>query len=832
MRSILLIFLLLFIQIGLYSQESSPKKQLDAVRVSEAPKIDGNLDDPAWISAPIATDFIQSTPTPGNPASEKTEVKILYDDVAIYIGAYMHDVAGDSIFKSLSNRDELNNSSWFGIVIDSYQDGVNGVGFITTPYGVYIDTKYSGNGEDFNWNAVWKTEARIVEDGWIVEMKIPFSALRFPKQEEQTWTVNFGRRIQRKGEQLWWSPLNPEISGFFNQAGELNGIKNIESPFRLFLFPYVSGVLEHFPYDDPDLKNTTNNFNLGMDIKYGINDAFTLDMTLVPDFGQAQSDNQVLNLSPFEVQFDENRQFFTEGTELFSKAGLFYSRRVGGSPVRRNVVSDELKDHETIKSNPRDTRLLNSTKVSGRTKGGMGIGVFNAISAPTHAVVQDSISDTERKILTDPLTNYNVFVLDQSLPNNSFLSLVNTNVWRDGNLPEAYEANVSAVVYDFNTKGNKFGGLVGGALSQKYTDGFNSPDLGYAHVMRAGKQSGNFQYNAWHEIKSKTYDINDLGFQRRNNIQNYGGGVRYNFYKGFGKKVRAQYNGLRFNYNRLMSPNLHEQLEIIGYSNIAYNNFWQQEVWFFSSPDATFDHYEARTEGQYYRFPKVLVVGGWINSDSRKRFTTNFEYDIGFTSEKNRVGYNFGVRPKYQLSERLTVGLEMRYSRYNNEKGYVNKLDNDDIIFGRRTVNVQSNVLTANYIFNRNMAINLRMRHYWSSARYFQYYQLLEDGNLTERPDYSGLNEDNEPEHDANYNAFNIDLAYTWQFLPGSELSLVWKNAILDYDNTIVKGYFPNLGNTVTSDQTNNISLKILFFVDALYFKKNEERKATRQMTN
>jgi hypothetical protein len=192
----------------------------------------------------------------------------------------------------------------------------------------------SNNDEDYNWNAVWSSEISINENNWTVELKIPFSSLRFTSNEQQQWGMQFNREIRRFREQSYWNPVDPSVQGWVQQSGLLTHLENIKTPVRLGLFPYVSGYLDHT--NDPKSNTSVTNtaYNAGLDVKYGINDAFTLDMTLIPDFGQVISDRQVLNLTPFEVFFEENRQFFTEGTELFNKGNLFYSRRIGSTPLK------------------------------------------------------------------------------------------------------------------------------------------------------------------------------------------------------------------------------------------------------------------------------------------------------------------------------------------------------------------------------------------------------------------------------------------------------------------------------------------------------------------
>ena len=256
-------------------------------------------------------------------------------------------------------------------------------------------------------------------------------------------------------------------------------LENIKPPLRLQFQPYFSVYANHYPSNIPGTKNLTSSLNGGMDVKYGISQALTLDMTLIPDFGQVKSDNTVLNLTPFEVKYNENRSFFTEGTELFNKGSLFYSRRVGGVPLHYDDVYNNLGPNETVISNPQTSRLINATKVSGRLQNGLGIGFFNAVTAKTYAEVEDD-NHVRRKIETNPLTNYNIMILDQTLKHNSSVSLINTNVWRSGS---DYDANVTAALFDLNDKTNTWnlGGKVGTSNLIDYLPGKENTNRLYAH---------------------------------------------------------------------------------------------------------------------------------------------------------------------------------------------------------------------------------------------------------------------------------------------------------------------------------------------------------------
>ena len=353
MRKLCVIFLFFCYLTNTFSQI----KSVNAIRTLVAPKIDGLLDDSCWASADIADGFIQRDLHPGLPSEQKTEVRILYDNVAIYVNAHCYDTSPDSILRELSTRDSEANAETFGVFFDTYDDDINAFGFFVTSAGTQIDARYSDNGQDFNWNAVWMSAVKINKTGWDIELKIPYSALRFSKLDIQKWGLNIIRKVRRIRETSFWNSVDPKINALVRQFGHLEGLRNLKPPVRLSLTPYVAGIMNHYPYNDANVKDLTYNASGGMDVKYGLSDAFTLDMTLVPDFSQVQSDNQVLNLSPFEVQFQERRPFFTEGTELFNKGDLFYSRRVGGLPLNYNSVNSKLMDGEKVINNPSQTQL-------------------------------------------------------------------------------------------------------------------------------------------------------------------------------------------------------------------------------------------------------------------------------------------------------------------------------------------------------------------------------------------------------------------------------------------------------------------------------------------
>ncbi|HRZ97708.1 MAG TPA: DUF5916 domain-containing protein, partial [Paludibacter sp.] len=377
MKSIF-ITILSFLTLIIYSQT---KKSIEAIYINTPISIDANLNENIYATAQPAKDFMQIQPFNGKPSYEPSEVYFFYDNNAIYVGAMLYDKK-DSIFNFLSERDNIGMSDYFGVYFDPYNQGQLAFGFFITPAGVQVDIKASktsdGDVEDGSWDAVWESKTRITDKGWIVEMRIPYSALRFPKNQVNAWGLNMFRNFRRFSSNNSWNFIDRKVGSFINQEGELTGIKNIKPPVRLSLSPYIA------TYYEPKSNSGSSQFLYkgGLDLKYGITESFTLDMMVIPDFGQIQSDDKDLNLTPYEIYYDEKRQFFTEGTELFQRGNIFYSRRIGASP--KFSADNALKNNEIINYNPSETQLINAVKISGRTNNDWGIGVANAMSLPSY----------------------------------------------------------------------------------------------------------------------------------------------------------------------------------------------------------------------------------------------------------------------------------------------------------------------------------------------------------------------------------------------------------------------------------------------------------------
>lgn len=811
------------------AQEGVVKQQLSAQRIPAAPAIDGKLDDAVWLSAPVATDFVQNRPNPGAAPSQRTEVKVLYDNDAVYVGMYNYDNAADSILHQLSQRDQIENTDWCGMWFSCFQDGINAFEFFVTPDGVQIDAQVSANGEDFNWNAVWQCNTTITEDGWVAEFKIPFSALRFPERDVQTWDINFTRVIRRHREQLFWQEVDPEVAGFINQSGQLNGVEHVQAPVRLFFYPYASAYLERAT-DNNGNAVYGSSYNGGMDVKFGINDAFTLDATLIPDFGQVQSDNLVLNLSPFEVRFNENRQFFTEGTELFNKGGLFYSRRVGGTPVNFGDAYDNVQENEVVEDLPGTTQLLNAVKVSGRNENGTGLGVFNAVAGREFATIRDTITDQLRQVEVNPLTNYSILVVDQNLPNNSYATLINTNVMRNGG---TYDANVTGTEFELRNKKNSYSISGSGAYNRKF--GWDDPaaEDGHRWNLSLSKLNGNFNFDLQTSVESDTYDPNDLGFLFNNNEQWSSLEVSYNIFEPFGPFNRM-WSTFNLNHSRLYDPRVWIRTNFSGKVGFNTRKFHSFGFNFAGEPWGNRDYFGPRNDGYFQQNPENYNYSVWLSTDYRRRLAVDIRTWNNQTTQEGRYSRNWRFAPRIRVNDKLFFSYVYSWQRNFNGEGYAFQNNfpdqdivaqyEDDIIYARRDVTSHTQVLNARYIFTNRMGVTCRIRHYWSYLENRAFLELQEDGSVIDS-DFPGLRDDGTSPLDQSFNAFNIDLVYTWVFSPGSELRMVWKKSIatnMDQDQRI-PAWSDNFQQTLQAPGLDSFSIRILYFVDYLSLRRGQK---------
>ncbi|MFL5611884.1 MAG: DUF5916 domain-containing protein [Gemmatimonadaceae bacterium] len=538
-----------------------------AVRATGKINVDGKLNEAAWANAVPSGDFTQSYPKIGAPPTDPTEVRVLYDDDALYVGVRMFDAHPDSIAAQLARRDISGiYSDWLHVIVDSYHDRRTAYRFSVNPRGVQKDVlTYDDSREDLNWDAVWEVGTTIDSAGWVAEYRIPFSQLRFgsaPKGVERVWGIHVMRDVARRNERDSWSPWKQTDPGFVSFEGDLTGIVDIPTPRRFELMPYASTKLTRAPGDraNPFYRANDAKPSAGADLKYGLAGGLTLTATVNPDFGQVEVDPAVVNLSAFETFFPEKRPFFVEGANIFNIGSInggpgygnqqiFYSRRIGRSPQR--FVNGQFVDA------PDATTIIGAGKVTGKV-GPWTVGLLNALTAKEEARVVDA-SNVEITTPVEPLTNYFAGRLRRDFRGgNTILNLGGTAVNRDlsdtafKNLLRS-SADVGSV--DFEHRWANRVWTLTGAFSRSLIQGsrqviqnaqqssaryYQRPDADYLEVdpaansldgssMKLGlNKAGTWSTSATAKAISPGFEVNDLGFMGRVDYRNLGWSGSYN----------------------------------------------------------------------------------------------------------------------------------------------------------------------------------------------------------------------------------------------------------------------------------------------------------------
>lgn len=809
-RNAALLIFLFINSILVYAQD--PLKEFSASRIEHAPKIDGTLDDPCWENQPTINTFRQQFPQFNTDPTQKAEVKIVYDNFAIYIGAILYDQSPDSIYAQLGSRDNHDIvADMFYIGFDTYKR-LDAYVFGISASGVQFDYRDS----DPTYDAVWHSSVKITNVGWIVEISIPYSAIRFPSTDVQDWGFQIVREIRRSNETDQWALVPKNNSSPRTLWGTLKGLSAIKPPIRLSVSPFVNLFYKNEPFVISDQTVTYQgafSYNFGADLKYGIDEKFTIDLTLMPDFSQVQSDNKVKTLGYDEVVFNENRPFFKEGTELFNKNQLFYSRRIGKTPEKYTQVPGQLQDGETLIENPSTVRLINAIKLTGRNNNGLGIGVFNAITNNTYAVIEDSNGRT-RKALTEPYANYNVIVFDQLLKNNSSVYLINTNVIKPLTNRTANVTGTGFTLMDKKTMWAIDGNY---AISQILTgsdtlqNNFNSL-IGHRYFAGFRKASGNFQFGISHTYIGKTYDSRDMGYYVIGNKQTEKIYFSYDTYKP-NKLFRESYHSASYTYS--LNP---ETYKCIGNSlninsTFLLNNYAYYSLNIYGMLFKAFDYYEPRVAGRVFRKYKNYNISTSYSSDERAPFSFAIELSYGDFSEVFD-GAAYGITPsiEYRIKNNFTLGYSFNFFNNTYNIGFVD-ISGDDIIFGGRQLITYENNFSFQYLIKNDMSLSLVGRHYWYTGQYYDFYTLQSDGSIEINTQYHA-------DKNFSYNVFYIDFIYSWQFAPGSTLSVVYKNAIESDAALTELNYFRNIEDTFDMPKTNSISVKVLYYLDYLNLKK------------
>ena len=788
-----------FMALNLNAQNPGPKQYFIQKTQAKA-QIDGILEDEVWEELPIATGFFQFEPGFNIPATKdrKTEVKLFYNDKGIYLSAKLFDDP-EKVMKQITQRDDFGQTDFFRLVINPNNDAQNDTEFIVFSSGTQADALSSPSlGRDFGWNAVWESAVKHTHNGWQLEMMIPYRSLRFPKTEIQTWGIQFRRNFRRERSEYAWNPINPTkgYSGIYH--GELKGIKNLKPPLRLNLFPFTTAI------GNVNGQNSETDFKIGMDLKYGITDNITLDATLIPDFSQARFDDVVLNIGPFEQTFEEQRQFFKEGVELFSKGDLFFSRRVGNAPIGQVDLNPE----EIEIDRPKKVDLINAAKISGRLKNGLGIGVFNAITEKTKSRVLDTINQEVRETTVEPLTNYNIVVLDKQFNRNSSVTFINTNTTRSGDFRDA---NVTGALFDLQTKANTF--RLEGEAKISHLNLIDSTQTGFSSRLELGKVFGSYQYSIRHTYADDKYDINDLGLIFRNNYNN----LRARFsYEIFEPNENFQNFRLRFfaNYNRLAQPSEYTGVSFFADLFATNLNLDTFGINLQVKPGKEFDYFEPRVDGRFFITENFIDFGGFISSNYNRTFAFNLRMNANTFIESGRESYAYrvNVSPRVRFNDFFFMVYDFDFSKRINDRGFATFLD-DEPIFGERNRDIVINSIRANYNFNSFNGLSLQFRHYWDTVLYDDFmYNLNPKGRLSENFDLPKTALDQSP--DVNFSTWNVDLNYVWQFAPGSFLTVLYRQQLFQNNDFANLDFSNSLDGLLNQNFQHTLSIRLQYFID------------------
>ncbi|WP_341902205.1 DUF5916 domain-containing protein [Fluviicola taffensis] len=794
------------------------QKTISGKRTNHAITLDGMILEVAWDEAETAGDFINNYPNPGVASSFKSEVKFLYDDQYIYIGAKLFDQRPDSIIAFLSERDDYGNADWFGVYIDPYGAGQNAFSFYVTAAGTELDAIINQTNEDFSWNSVWRSKVNRIAEGWSIEIRIPLTQLRFPKELIQNWRINYIRNIRRNREMSYWSEVDPQQYGEIAQSGYIKGIENLGSPLRLSFSPYSTIYLEDSYDENKQRQDWGFRPRFGMDMKLGLSESFTLDATLIPDFGQTVSDRLVLNLSPFEVRYPENRPFFLEGMDLFGIGDLFYSRRIGAeSYLKYEAIDSASKDpNNRITSVPDRAQLVNALKISGRTKGGLGIGVFNAIENKSFLHYEDSMGNGS-KILAHPVSNYNVLVLSQNLKNNANVSFLNTNVFR----PEInLISNVSTLEGLVFNKTKVYSISANTKVSINSTG--NSVTLGRSSYLSFSKVKGVNQFNIDYYDSDNNYNSNELGFLPRNNFLGFYGKYKWTGYKATKRLLRRNFSA-ESTLEYLYKPTKLGYWSINTEYIVTTKKFLSTGVSLNYYPLGETDFFESRVFGIPVHFPASFQYGGFYSSDYSKRFALDFYAYHRIFDRKGMSNVDLNISPRIRIAPKVFTVLSSTVTHYFHNFGYVRVTDTnytDQITLGNRERWIVTNSIALDYTFTKTFRLKLRFNHYWQEVSYKSFMKLHDDGSYS-ASSYTGLDSLGRSYHNTSFNAFTVDFDLRWVIYPGSEIRFVWKYNIYASKNGLDYGYFNTFRNLFDNPYLNSFSVKGLFYIDAgKWFRK------------
>ncbi len=804
----------------------------------KAPVIDGMLNDLSWGIVDWTGDFIESRPDENTAPSQKTKFKIIYDQKFLYIGVRCYDDEPDKIVERLSRRDGFQ-GDWVGVFIDSYNDERTSFNFIVTAAGVKGDEFLTdnGNNSDDSWNPIWYTKTNIDEEGWTAEMKIPLSQLKFGKSKEQSWGLEVMRKLFRKEERYVWQRIPREVAGFVSEFGELNGLIDIEPQKQIEIQPYTITKLKTFEAEEGNPFQDGNDFNIngGLDAKIGITNDLTLDLTVNPDFGQVEADPSSIALDGFQIFFNERRPFFVENNNIFnfqlsnSEAGntfgsdnVFYSRRIGRSPQGYpDTENGEFVDQ------PDNTPIIGAAKFSGKTKEGWSIGVLESVTAKRYAIIDDN--GNRRKEAVEPLTNYFVGRLQKDFNDrNTFIGGMFTAVNRENLTDDLGFLHKSAYTggFDFKHQWNDKAWYVGGNVNWSHVIGseeaiqntqesithlFQREDADYLEVdpnktsltgtggnLQIGNLDGRWKFESGATWRSPELELNDIGFQRKADD------IRHYTWIGYQtQKPDSTFRKVGINYNHWSTWDFggnHNSLQFNTNSWQNWKNNWFTNIGFNYQP-INYSN-SALRGGPRLRNSNSISFWNGINTDNRKKVRFNLFHRGSFGGDDSYSNYFMRFEVTYQPTNNLQISARPSYSINNDKLQFIDNIDignetrylNGEI--AQRTLSMS---LRLNYTINPNLSIQYWGQPFISRGRFTNFKFITDplaknfidrfseytDNQISFNDDIYNVDEDLNDVTDFSFDnpdfssiQFRSNLVIRWEYIPGSEIFLVWSQDI------------------------------------------------------
>lgn len=837
MKLLSIIFCLLCIRVGHTWAQNDSVLFYSTTRFSgEAPKIDGHINDPAWNQVPWGGgNFRQRSPDAGRLASVQTQFKILYDDKNLYIALKNFDPEPSKIVSRMSRRDGFEGDQ-VEINIDSYNDKRTAFSFSASVSGVKGDEYVSNNGGnwDSNWDPIWYVDTSIEHDGWIAEMRIPLSQLRFADKPEHTWGLQITRQFFRNQEQSLWQYIPPDATGWVHLFGELRGLKGIRPQKQLEIQPYVVAKTERFQKEEgnPFVTGKSSSADMGLDAKIGITSDITLDLTFNPDFGQVEADPSQVNLSAFRVFFQERRPFFIEGNSTLNfpvtgSNNLFYSRRIGRTP-QGDVETDQDGTDDGVEEYVKKdtyTTILGAAKLTGKNKKGFSWGVLESVTSPERAKI-DSLG-VRRTEMVEPLTNYVVARAQQDInKGNTVVGGMFTSTNRnlaDDNLQwlhkDAYSGGLDVVHNWHNRKyfvsakalvSNVNGSTEAITLTQEASERyFQRPDnihadvdstrtslTGTAGMFTYGKRGGKFVYEAGYSWLSPELELNDIGFLTQTDVMSQWTWFQYRILRPV-----SIFRSLRVNGGQSLGWDFDGRNTSKGFnanSSAQFKNFWSV------SAGASYStHYLSNANlrgGPAFLYPGSFGYWFWIGTDQRKKFNLVLSPHGNRGRESYSKNNGVDIVLNYKPIDALSISLSPSFSQNKNKVQYVNTgtVDNE-----RRYIVGEINQTTARlslrmtYMITPNLSVQAWGQPFGTSGKYSNFKYITEakasefNKRFTEIPaewltlddqdEEYAVDENNDGEvdytfdkPDFNVGQFRSNMVLRWEYIPGSTLFLVW----------------------------------------------------------